>query len=368
MSAFDDYFEKNREKSLISSFNIRLPLVFSRRPLYLYFIKKFGNPKNYISKLAYFCITNKYFIFLENILRPVSIRIACNNNLKYSPKIANECLRVLDRTIINYRNGNEPELAHLIDLLIPDDGVFIDIGANWGYFSLFLALRNGFKGFIHSFEPIEENISLLVDFKNKFNLKSIHAYKLALANSVSTQRIYYYDLLKEGATLLLPSDEKGYEIDPSWGTYRSADIEISKLDSFIFDRIDFLKIDVEGLEYECIQGSKEQIKKHNPYIFLESHFIEGNEESINKSLLLFEFLEKLGYKFYLPSWVQKKSTFFVGIGWGFDMSHFALTPFESNDRKNFGISILNVFACHQSKVSFLGNPFNLYFSEMNNLN
>jgi len=368
MSAFDDYFERNRSKSYVTKFSSRLPLELYRHPLYLYFIRKFGNPKNFISKLVYLFLTNKYFIFLENVFRPAVIKAKQNTQLKFSPAMANECLKVLDRTIINYRNGNEPELAHLIDLLVPDDGIFIDVGANWGYFSFFLALRHGFEGAIHSFEPILSNHSLLMGLKNNFNLKSIKLHKIALANSNSSQLIYYYDLLKEGATLLLPSDEKGYDIDLSWGKCKSLAIEISTLDSFTFGRMDFLKIDVEGSEYECLQGSLKQIELHRPYIFLESHFIESNQESISKSLLPFVILEKLGYKFYLPSWVQKKSTFFVGIGWEFEMEHFALTPFEIHERKDFGITILNIFACHNSKIKYLGTPFELYFSEINATN
>jgi hypothetical protein len=47
------------------------------------------------------------------------------------------------------------------------------------------------------------------------------------------------------------------------------------------------------------------------------------------------------------------------------MEHFSLTPFEIYERKDFGISILNIFACHNSKIKSLGKPFELYFSEIN---
>lgn len=366
MSKFDDYFEKNKNKSIVSNFRMRFPLTLARQPLYLFFIKKFGNPKNYITKIFYHFIQNKYFIYLENFLLPPVIKVIHNKKIKsFSPRVANECLKVLDRTILNYRNGNEPELAHLLDLLLPDDGVFLDVGANWGYFSFFVALRDGFKGEIYSFEPIESNYSILVDLKNKLNIESISSYKVALGDSNAIQSIYYYDLLKEGATLLLPSQEKGYEIDPTWGKCKSLQIQISKLDSFTFERIDFLKIDVEGFEYECLKGSKKQIEQHKPFIFLESHFIESSQESLNNSLMPFIYLESLGYSFYLPSWIQKQSKFFVGIGQQFEMDHIALTPFEIFDRKDFGISILNVFACHSTKINSLGKSFELYFSELN---
>ena len=37
--------------------------------------------------------------------------------------------------------GYEPELAHLLDYLVPDTGVFLDVGSNRGYFSIYLATR-----------------------------------------------------------------------------------------------------------------------------------------------------------------------------------------------------------------------------------
>src|SRR5262245_38215202 len=55
---------------------------------------------------------------------------------------------------LNNPHGYEPELMHLLDLLVPDDGTFLDVGAHWGYFSAFLGSRPGFNGVIHAFDPV----------------------------------------------------------------------------------------------------------------------------------------------------------------------------------------------------------------------
>jgi len=52
-----------------------------------------------------------------------------------------------------YQRVYESETSTLLDLFLPEDGVLFDIGSNWGYFSLFAAVRKTFCGNVHSFEP-----------------------------------------------------------------------------------------------------------------------------------------------------------------------------------------------------------------------
>ncbi|RAU23445.1 hypothetical protein CU669_04810 [Paramagnetospirillum kuznetsovii] len=56
----------------------------------------------------------------------------------------------------------EAETSALLDLLVGDDDCFVDIGANWGWYSLLVASRPGFKGKIHAFEPFPSTFSDLI--------------------------------------------------------------------------------------------------------------------------------------------------------------------------------------------------------------
>jgi hypothetical protein len=55
------------------------------------------------------------------------------------------------------------------------------------------------------------------------------------------------------------------------------------------NRLDFIKIDVEGMEEEVLEGAKESIMKNHPIMLIET--IKSNKNNINK------FLEIKGYKF-----------------------------------------------------------------------
>jgi hypothetical protein len=65
-----------------------------------------------------------------------------------------------------------------------------------------------------------------------------------------------------------------------------------KLDDVLKDsRFDFLKIDVEGMELEVLQGGEQSIAKNKPVIYLENNRPQ-------KSPPLLAFLQKHGYKMW----------------------------------------------------------------------
>ena len=71
--------------------------------------------------------------------------------------------------------------------------------------------------------------------------------------------------------------------------FKSEFIKIKKLDNF-FLKPNFIKIDIEGHEYECILGSIKTIKKSKPILLIEYN------PKINKKI--HNILKKIGYKTY----------------------------------------------------------------------
>ncbi len=66
------------------------------------------------------------------------------------------------------------------------------------------------------------------------------------------------------------------------------DIKIYALDELeILEKIDFVKIDVEGFEEEVISGGRKKIQKDKPVIFIE--IFSSNFKKING------FMEEIGY-------------------------------------------------------------------------
>jgi FkbM family methyltransferase len=138
----------------------------------------------------------------------------------------------------------------------PEEGdVVFDIGAYKGDTAAFFAAHVGKKGKVYSFEPVKSNYDCLVENVRKNNIGDIVipvrkgcCDKSGLLKLVSAKSGAPWSFLSE--------DEEGEEV------------EVTSLDEFVetnnISKLDFIKIDVEGQEYNVILGAQETIKRLTP--------------------------------------------------------------------------------------------------------
>ena len=94
---------------------------------------------------------------------------------------------------------------------------------------------------------------------NTNNLKNVNIFQIAISNYNGMQNFY---LNKNGDTSSLmfnPNSERAIKVTTS-----TLDKEVSNL-----NRIDLIKIDVEGFELEVLQGSQNILKKTRPIVYFE---------------------------------------------------------------------------------------------------
>lgn len=154
--------------------------------------------------------------------------------------------------------GSEPELKWL-HLIGPCKGLAIDVGANCGFYTL--ALARLYHEVI-AFEPNKEIAALLVDAKLA-GVKVIHS-AVSSAPGVATLFIPRVD----GVTLSgWASLDQGN--CPGAMDFDRREIPLCTLDSFRFENVGFIKIDVEGHELSVIKGAAETIRRDKPAMLLE---------------------------------------------------------------------------------------------------
>lgn len=163
----------------------------------------------------------------------------------------------------------------------------IDVGANIGTTTLLMSevLTDSYK--IHSIEPIYNNILLKNVIDN--NLENhVNIYSYGLGNQEKNISIKAVDLnsgLNFGATSIINRISA-----PNTNT-NTINIKIVPLDLFCFDNVSVIKIDVEGMEIEALEGGYNLISQCKPTILIETYKIKELKESN-----IFKKLEKIGYK------------------------------------------------------------------------
>jgi FkbM family methyltransferase len=140
-------------------------------------------------------------------------------------------------------------------------GTFVDVGANVGGYSV-RACKMGVK--VIAVEPDPDNYSIL-----KLNLKLNHCTNACTLNLAAGSREEVRELYEDDE-----SAPAGYTLERGGGAKKvKCYVEVKPLDVAILpllrdERVNLLKVDVEGFEVEVIKGALELLKRTN-YVIVE---------------------------------------------------------------------------------------------------
>ncbi|MBW7935703.1 MAG: FkbM family methyltransferase [Flavobacteriales bacterium] len=152
----------------------------------------------------------------------------------------------------------------LLKLFIKPDAIIMDIGANYGLYTRFMAELTGPKGQVYSFEPIPTMYHVLKNNVSKLKLTQVQIITMAVSNKTgkATMQVPTY---KDGS-------ENFYEASLKHTDGNSGiSVETIRLDDKFehIPSLDFIKIDIEGHEPEALEGAKNTITKHRPVMLIE---------------------------------------------------------------------------------------------------
>jgi len=151
-------------------------------------------------------------------------------------------------------------ILKIIDRLCPSDGFFIDIGANIGYLTLFMARIK--SRMVYSFEASSFNFSALlknIELNNAVNVLPFNTY---LGDEFGTAT-FFFDADNPGASSSKVIIESNRHLNE---TVRKNSLDLIGLN---LNRIDLIKIDVEGSELFVIRGALKTIARFRPFILCE---------------------------------------------------------------------------------------------------
>lgn len=149
--------------------------------------------------------------------------------------------------------------------ILPPQGIFFDIGAYHGIYSVVAAARLEGQGSVFAFEPSPpENNRLRLHLKMN-GLKSVTLEALALSGSESRQ--LFFQVLSGDKTR--GGLQKPDTLDP----VTEVSIQTTTLDAYAahkrLNRVDLIKLDVEGAERGVLAGARDVLFRYRPVILCE---------------------------------------------------------------------------------------------------
>ena len=256
----------------------------------------------------------EFFVFLITKISKISSWKALPQNIHYK----------FDDNIKIYRNevnffvnrndftqwqiyANYPELHYEAFLNNYKKGNVIDVGSNIGSFSLLVAnylkkIKSDYK--VYAFEPYFEIYSKL---KKNLDINPGLSTRIVIENTALSEKIdekMKFEIINHnlGANFLKKINNDNNEKNDKILT-------TDTLDNYCFKKnisnIRFIKIDVEGMELEVLNGSESIIEQFEPSIFIEVNENKYREKNLSFEPYLNKFSTK-NKKFFTENKISRK--------------------------------------------------------------
>lgn len=150
----------------------------------------------------------------------------------------------------------DAQLRGYIDRSISDKSIVADIGANIGFFTLYFS-KIAKK--VYAFEPQNVLFRMLSGTLAINNVQNVKEFNIGLGDKPT------FAVLEKEIDYLKENDSASVGLN----TKSDGDIEIKTLDSLNLGRIDFMKIDAQGMDLLILKGAVNTIDKYKPKILIE---------------------------------------------------------------------------------------------------
>lgn len=223
---------------------------------------------------------------------------------------------------VTFFGSYEPELREIMRVVLPAGGVAIDVGANVGWHTLLMARLVGPRGRVLA---IEANPSIRNELARNIAINRLaHVDVIPYAVAASDTTLNFYAPSADH-----PDSASGHFLSDA--DIRSGAIRVPArpLDPIVaerkLERVDLIKIDVEGFEWPTLTGGEQTISSFRPPILFEFDAAYAGRGGATASTL-FEFFRSHDYRVYavgrdwaelvdLSTWPDCANIFALPSGW-----------------------------------------------------
>ena len=201
------------------------------------------------------------------------------------------------------REGFEIPMTRMFSTLIRPDFQILDVGANIGCTSL---LFSDLGQQVVAFEPLPQTFELLQKNISSAKKNNIETLALALGDENKETEIYFSDMNRSTAFVLDKTERDDN---------KTVTIQVKRLDDLLpeigIDRLDFIKIDVEGYELRVLKGAEKTINQYRPIVQME---FNSWTLDVQQRICLPDFIDfildlfPLAYAFHRKSYIDLSTT------------------------------------------------------------
>jgi len=161
---------------------------------------------------------------------------------------------LVQKTIFSTDAFFEQALLQKMRKHIRPGSVVVDAGTNIGNHTVFFSKVCGARE-IHSFEPLKSVFAILQRNLELNGITNVVAHNVALGEACGTASISGFANMSVGST--------------QFGMSAGGAFQVVTLDSLQLPKIDFCKIDVEGMQLEMLKGARQTLLASKPMIWIE---------------------------------------------------------------------------------------------------
>jgi FkbM family methyltransferase len=184
------------------------------------------------------------------------------------------------------RQKSKGDLApRIAEELVRAGDVALDVGARWGTYTILLARSVGSAGLVYAFEPNRQHARALTAIARASG--TVRVCSFALSDEAGSANLHIPFLGKRAADGLASLGQ------PS-RAHRTIQVERRRIDDFPFERIDFIKCDVEGHELAVFRGGEATLRRLRPLVLVEIEQRHAGAD-IDGTLAYLESLDYSGY-------------------------------------------------------------------------
>jgi FkbM family methyltransferase len=208
-----------------------------------------------------------------------------NNLFRLANKLYEHCYPAYYPLYAVWKALSDRRERALLRQLIQPGMTVVDVGANIGIYTRFFSGLAGVSGRVHAFEPAPSNFKRLQE--NAEHLANVSLNHAAVGDRSGTIRLFVSDELNV--------DHRTFD---SGDGRKGIDVPVVSLDDYFAagQRVDLIKIDVQGYELSVLQGAKRVLEENRDIKVLMEFWPYGLAKAAVAPSKVIDLINSLGFE------------------------------------------------------------------------